>query len=283
MQAAVRERHASPQRPAAHLASRRAARSGCARLDRARTCRCRRSPGRRVMADVLARRARRVHRLDVLLLGLGPEGPLPRHPRSPRGPARPPASSTTTPAACSTRSIAERLAARAAASTGSGRPASDGDDLVLYADAAAAAPRPRASPCCGSRRSSRKAGRICRSPTSSRPPIAASPTMSGAFAVTAGLGADELAAASRGAHDDYDAIMVKALADRLAEAFAEFLHARARRDWGYGAGRAIEHRRPGRGEVPRHPAGVRLSGLPGPHREGAALRPARRAGDRHGA
>ena len=36
-------------------------------------------------------------------------------------------------------------------------------------------------------------------------------------------------------HDDYHAIMVKALADRLAEAFAEYLHARARRDWGYGA------------------------------------------------
>ncbi len=36
-------------------------------------------------------------------------------------------------------------------------------------------------------------------------------------------------------HDDYSAIIVKALADRLAEAFAEFLHAQARRDWGYGA------------------------------------------------
>src|SRR5262249_13385074 len=35
-------------------------------------------------------------------------------------------------------------------------------------------------------------------------------------------------------HDDYNAIMVKALADRLAEAFAELLHERARRDWGYG-------------------------------------------------
>jgi 5-methyltetrahydrofolate--homocysteine methyltransferase len=57
----------------------------------------------------------------------------------------------------------------------------------------------------------------------------------GAFAVTAGLGADELAARFAGAHNDYDAIMVKALADRLAEAFAEYLHAQARRDWGYGA------------------------------------------------
>jgi 5-methyltetrahydrofolate--homocysteine methyltransferase len=58
----------------------------------------------------------------------------------------------------------------------------------------------------------------------------------GAFAVTAGLGAAELAAAHEKALDDYSAIIVKALADRLAEAFAEWLHQRARRDWGYGAG-----------------------------------------------
>jgi 5-methyltetrahydrofolate--homocysteine methyltransferase len=56
----------------------------------------------------------------------------------------------------------------------------------------------------------------------------------GAFAVTAGLGAAELAGAYERSLDDYSAIIVKALADRLAEAFAEFLHQRARRDWGYG-------------------------------------------------
>src|SRR5207249_6612945 len=54
----------------------------------------------------------------------------------------------------------------------------------------------------------------------------------GAFAV--GIhGADELAARYEAEHDDYRAIMVKALADRLAEAFAEYLHERARFDWGY--------------------------------------------------
>ena len=57
----------------------------------------------------------------------------------------------------------------------------------------------------------------------------------GAFAVTTGHGAAELVAEFERDHDDYNAIMVKALADRLAEAFAEYLHARARRDWGYGA------------------------------------------------
>jgi 5-methyltetrahydrofolate--homocysteine methyltransferase len=54
----------------------------------------------------------------------------------------------------------------------------------------------------------------------------------GAFAVTAGLGADVLVTKFEAAHDDYSAILVKALADRLAEAFAEYLHARARADWG---------------------------------------------------
>ncbi|QDU86009.1 Methionine synthase [Planctomycetes bacterium Pla163] len=55
----------------------------------------------------------------------------------------------------------------------------------------------------------------------------------GGFCVTAGLGADELAREFERAHDDYNSIMVKALADRLAEAFAEFLHARTRAEWGH--------------------------------------------------
>ncbi|MXY20412.1 MAG: methionine synthase [Dehalococcoidia bacterium] len=56
----------------------------------------------------------------------------------------------------------------------------------------------------------------------------------GAFVVTAGYGADEFAAALEAAHDDYGAIMSKALADRLAEAFAERLHERVRRElWAY--------------------------------------------------
>ena len=63
----------------------------------------------------------------------------------------------------------------------------------------------------------------------------------GAFAVTAGLGAEELAARYERDHDDYKAIMVKALADRLAEALAEMMHARARKDWGYGAGEAFDN------------------------------------------
>ncbi|MEW6073511.1 MAG: methionine synthase [Planctomycetota bacterium] len=59
------------------------------------------------------------------------------------------------------------------------------------------------------------------------------PDWIGAYAVTTGIGAAELARQYRDRLDDYNAIMVQALADRLAEAFAEYLHARARREWGY--------------------------------------------------
>ena len=63
----------------------------------------------------------------------------------------------------------------------------------------------------------------------------------GAFALTAGLGADEKTAAFKDALDDYNAILLQAVADRLAEAFAEYLHAKARRDWGYGLGETLSH------------------------------------------
>lgn len=57
----------------------------------------------------------------------------------------------------------------------------------------------------------------------------------GAFAVTTGIGCNELADKFQNElHDDYLSIMTKALADRLAEAFAEYLHKQARNDWGYG-------------------------------------------------
>ena len=60
------------------------------------------------------------------------------------------------------------------------------------------------------------------------------PDYLGGFAVTAGIGIDEHVARFEAAHDDYSAILLKALADRLAEAFAERLHERVRREfWGY--------------------------------------------------
>lgn len=56
----------------------------------------------------------------------------------------------------------------------------------------------------------------------------------GGFAVTTGIGLEEICAQFERDHDDYNSIMTKALADRLAEAFAELLHKRAREEWGYG-------------------------------------------------
>ena len=63
----------------------------------------------------------------------------------------------------------------------------------------------------------------------------------GAFTVTAGIGEDEVAERFKRANDDYSAIMVKALADRLAEAFAERLHQRVRQEfWGYAPDEALD-------------------------------------------
>jgi 5-methyltetrahydrofolate--homocysteine methyltransferase len=71
------------------------------------------------------------------------------------------------------------------------------------------------------------------------PRASGAPDYLGAFAVTAGLGVDAVVKDFERQHDDYNAIIAKALADRLAEAFAEYLHAQARRDWGYGTNDAL--------------------------------------------
>ena len=68
------------------------------------------------------------------------------------------------------------------------------------------------------------------------------PDYIGAFAVTAGMGVDERVAQFEAEHDDYHAILLKALADRLAEAAAEWLHAKVRRqDWGYAQDEALDN------------------------------------------
>ena len=117
---------------------------------------------------------------------------------------------------------------------------------------------------CASRPTTATRGRTAASPTTSRPAATTSARSRSAI-----HGADELAARFEAEHDDYRAIMVKALADRLAEAFAEWLHERARREW-YAPDEQLAERRPDRRALPRHPARVRLPGLPRPHREGAS-------------
>ena len=71
-------------------------------------------------------------------------------------------------------------------------------------------------------------------------------------------------------HDDYRAIMVKALADRLAEAFAEWLHEQVRREW-YAPDEQLSSEELIGRALPRHPAGVRLPGVPRPHARSAKL------------
>ncbi len=98
----------------------------------------------------------------------------------------------------------------------------------------------------------------------------------GAFAVTTGIGCDELAKKFDRDHDDYNSIMTKALADRLAEAFAEYLHEQARIDWGYGTRRTltsdelIEEKYRGIRPAAGYPACSR------PHRKANPVRSARR-------
>ena len=66
------------------------------------------------------------------------------------------------------------------------------------------------------------------------------PDTIGAFAVTSGFGLDKVVAQFRNDNDDYSAIMAEALADRLAEAFAEFLHKRVRSEWGFDESLSID-------------------------------------------
>jgi 5-methyltetrahydrofolate--homocysteine methyltransferase len=73
-------------------------------------------------------------------------------------------------------------------------------------------------------------------------PVGRGPDYLGAFAVTAGIGIESRVKAFEADHDDYSAIMLKALADRFAEAFAEYLHLKVRREsWGYAAGEGLDN------------------------------------------
>ncbi|HEY3358540.1 MAG TPA: methionine synthase [Polyangia bacterium] len=117
--------------------------------------------------------------------------------------------------------------------------AADGNDIVLYPDAARARELTRFHML---RQQAVKAGGTPHLALSDFvAPVGGPPDHVGAFAVTAGLRAAELVRGFEQAHDDYSAIIVKALCDRLAEAFTEMLHARVRREWGYGQGERLSN------------------------------------------
>src|SRR5215472_10867826 len=118
--------------------------------------------------------------------------------------------------------------------------ASDGDDIVLYTDESRRRELMRF--CMLRAQQVFEAGKPNRCLADWIAPVQAGLCDHlGAFAVTAGIGAAELAQRFEASLDDYSAILVKALADRLAEAFAEWLHARVRREWGYGRGEQLSN------------------------------------------
>jgi len=112
--------------------------------------------------------------------------------------------------------------------------AAEGDDIVLYADPARGRVEARLPML---RQQWRRKGREVYYSLADfiAPADSGRHDYLGLFAVTAGIGCRELAARFEADHDDYRSIMAKALADRLAEAAAEWLHVEARRAWGYGA------------------------------------------------
>ena len=236
---------------------------------------------RRASVDVAARRARAVHRLDVLLHGVGAEGPLPRDPRSPEARRRRRAISTGTRRRCSQHIVDGKLI-RARGVYGFWPANSDGDDIVVYEPvgrAAGAAGRGQspASRCCASRKSSPTTSRTGRSPTSSRRVDSGVADYVGAFAVTAGIGVDELvrrfeSGARRLLRDHRQG------AGRSAGRSVRRIPARAgAARLGLRRRRAVANDDLDRREISRHPSGVRLSGVPGSQREGAAVRSARGA------
>lgn len=111
--------------------------------------------------------------------------------------------------------------------------ASDGDDLVLYEPAGAGGEIARFPMLRQQMVRDEGAPNLCLADFLA-PAGSGFQDVVGGFAVTAGVGSEDLVASFEADHDDYHAIMTKALADRLAEAFAEYLHARARRELGYG-------------------------------------------------
>ena len=218
-----------------------------------------------------ARGPRRAHRLDALLRDLGAARALPGDPVGPdgrRGRARPlrgcaedaSARHRRTSPACRWRGrlLAGRLDHRRRHHPLVGR--SPNHRTGAY---------PHAAP------AGRQEGRpspTWRCPTSRRRSQAACPTTWVPSRSRRVVASTSPRRRFEAAHDDYSAILITALADRLAEAFAERLHELVRREmWGYASDEQLPNEATHRRGVPGHPPGARLPIVPGPYREGDAL------------
>ncbi|HOF64065.1 MAG TPA: methionine synthase, partial [Dermatophilaceae bacterium] len=117
---------------------------------------------------------------------------------------------------------------------------STGDDLEIYTDESATAARATVHHL--RQQGQHREGIPHRSLADFVAPVGSSVDYMGGFAVTAGLDLPERVAAFKAAHDDYSAILLESLADRLAEAFAERLHERVRREfWGYAPDESLDN------------------------------------------
>ena len=118
--------------------------------------------------------------------------------------------------------------------------AADGDDLVFFTDESRAIERARVPFLRQQRKSAAGRPNLCLTDFVA-PRGSAVPDWAGAFVVTAGLGTADMVRRFEAEGDDYRAILLKSLADRLAEAFAEYLHLQLRRQWwGYAADESLD-------------------------------------------
>ena len=161
---------------------------------------------------------------------------------------------------------------------------SDSDDIIVYADVTRTKELARLHTLRQQKDKSARQAAVGARRLSSRRATSGRVDYIGAFAVTTGHGCQELAERFEKDNDQYNSIMAKALADRLAEAFAEYLHKRARAEWGYGKDEKLSVEDLIAREISRHPPGAGLSRPARSHREADHFRfaPGRRS-DRHDA
>ena len=207
------------------------------------------APASHVLDGLRPRRAARLHRLAAVLQRLGDEGQVPRHPQQPVDAARPRASSTTTRRRCSTASIDEKWLTAQRRLSASSRPTPSATTSRSTSTSDRDEPPP---PCCTSCAS--RASTATAYPTGRWRDFVA-PTETGLRRPRRRVrghrrprAAQEKVAEFKADHDDYDAILLESLADRLAEAFAERLHQRVRTEfWGYAPDEHARQRGPDRG------------------------------------
>ncbi len=238
----VREAHVRNEATqAAHHARRRARQQVHDRLVRLHAAQAE-LPRHQGLRRLSARRAGAVHRLDALLPDLGADGPLSGDPQGQQGRRRS-AEAVQRRAGHAEAHGRREVGERRRASSASGR-------RTASATTSSSTPTTRATKHLATLFTLRQ--QIARDPSRDRAHTALADFVApketgladyvGGFAVTSGIGEEEAIRTRIKVTDDYSRILFKALCDRLAEAFAERLHARVRREfWGYAAAETLSN------------------------------------------